>query len=236
MSQDKTKFSSNTSEVIPVITVDGPGGSGKGTVSVRLAGFLGWHFLDSGALYRMIALMALEQNVDLDDAETLARLAPGSQPDFKPGEDGGARVFLDNREITDNLRQEDVAAVASRIAALGPVRQALLEKQRAYRQPPGLVADGRDMGSTVFPEARVKIFLTASPEERAQRRYKQLKLKGSDVNLARLTEDIQRRDQRDAQRPISPLRPAEGATVLDTTEMEIEQVVQTILEIWQKTQ
>jgi len=211
---------------VPVVTIDGPGGSGKGTVGRRLAQALGWHYLDSGALYRLVALAAQRRGVALDDAPALAALARDLEVLFEigPGPDE-ERVRLAGDEVGPDLRTEACGERASRVAALPAVRAALLERQRAFRRPPGLVADGRDMGSVVFPDATLKIFLTASPLERARRRYNQLKEKGVSANLAALSDEIARRDARDAQRAVAPLRPAADAVVLDTTGMAIAEVV-----------
>lgn len=213
---------------VPVLAVDGPSGSGKGTVSAMLARRLGWHLLDSGALYRLVALAASEQGVPTDAAQALAGVARRMEIAFRAGDDGIA-AELDGRDVTGRLRTEAVSRGASEVAAVPAVRTALLERQRAFAVPPGLVADGRDMGTAVFPDARLKVFLTASPEERARRRYKQLKEKGIDVRLRDLSRDIAERDRRDASRPVSPLRPAEDARVLDSTSMTPDDVVERIM-------
>ena len=211
----------------PVITIDGPSGSGKGTISRALAARLGWHLLDSGALYRLVALDAARSGVSLDDAARLAELAAGLDVEFCDP-DGTERVLLRGADVTAEIRSEAAGAGASRVAALPPVRQALLERQRAFARPPGLVADGRDMGTVVFPEAALKVFLTASAEERAARRYKQLKDKGIDVSLPDLSSDIAQRDQRDANRQVAPLRPADDARLLDSTSLTPEEVLERI--------
>lgn len=218
----------------PVITLDGPGGSGKGTVSRILARRLGWHFLDSGALYRLVGLAALRRGVSLDDENTLSGLAAGLDARFDfDAEDGeNAPIFLENKEVSRDLRSERAGAAASAVAVLPGVRHALVDRQRAYRLPPGLVADGRDMGTVIFPDAGLKIFLDASAEERARRRYKQLKDKGMDVSLRSLLREIEERDLRDRARPLSPMRPADDAVVIDTTSMDIAQVVDAILHAW----
>lgn len=215
---------------IPVVTLDGPGGSGKGTISQLLAARLGWHYLDSGALYRVLGLAAQDAGIHLTDASSLARLAGEIRLDFEPQADGSARVILNGRDVSLSLRTEECGRWASEVAVWPEVRAALLQKQRDFRQNPGLVADGRDMGTTVFPAARLKIFLTASPEVRAERRYKQLKEKGLDANLPLLLGEIRARDARDAGRAASPLRPADDAEILDTSTMGINEVVEFILD------
>lgn len=212
----------------PVITLDGPGGSGKGTIGQTLAMRLSWRFLDSGALYRLVGLAGHRRGVDLADAPRVAEVARTLEVEFLAGPDGTARIRLDGTDVTDALRTEEAGDRASRVAAVPAVREALLEKQRSFRRPPGLVADGRDMGTTVFPDALLKIFLTASPEVRAERRYKQLKEKGFNVNLARLLEEIRERDARDASRSASPLKPAADAYILDTSDLSISEVVEHI--------
>ena len=217
----------NDSTAIPVITIDGPGGSGKGTIAMRLADDLGWHFLDSGALYRLVAVAAIDRGIADDDEAALERAAGGL--DVSLGLSGeGMVVLLDGNYITGRLRSDKVSAFASKIAALPPVRAALVERQRAFRKAPGLVADGRDMGTVIFPDAALKIFLTASAEARAERRYKQLKEKGESVNLPRLFQEIKKRDERDSSRAISPLKPADDAHVIDSTEMSINEVLERI--------
>lgn len=208
---------------IPVVTVDGPSGVGKGTLSRALARTLGWHWLDSGALYRLTALAALDAGAALDDAAAVAALAAELDVRFEPGAEED-QVWLAGLEVTRELRTETCGDAASRVAALPAVREALLQRQRDFRRPPGLVADGRDMGTVVFPDAKVKIFLTASPQERAKRRYKQLREKGINASLAALVNDIAERDRRDAQRAVSPLVPAPDAITLDTTGLGIAEV------------
>ena len=215
-------------DAIPVITLDGPGGSGKGTVCLRLAGKLGWHILDSGSLYRLTALEALQNNAD--DESQLIEIAEKMEIDYVP-DDGRLKVLLQGRDVTDAIRAEQVGARASEIAAIAGVRQALLQRQRAFARPPGLLADGRDMGTVVFPRAKLKIFLTASPEERAKRRYKQLKEKGIDANLPELVAELQARDKRDSERSVAPLKAADDAIILDTTEMNIDDVVNRVLQL-----
>lgn len=212
---------------IPVLTIDGPSGSGKGAVGQRVAANLGWHFLDSGALYRAVGLAAYQAGVPTDDAVTLSKIAQDLEVTF-PAERPGS-ILLGGKDVSDVIRGEEAGSAASKVAALGPVRQALLHKQRCFRQLPGLVADGRDMGTTVFPDAALKIFLTASPEVRAERRYKQLKEKGFDVNLPRLLGEIRARDARDAERAASPLKSAPDALILDTSNLDIDEVVGLIL-------
>lgn len=214
---------------IPVVAIDGPGGSGKGTISQLLAARLGWHYLDSGALYRVLGLAAQDAGIPLTHAPALARLAGEIQIGFEPQGDGSARVMLNGRDVSLRLRTEACGRWASEVAVWPEVRAALLQKQHDFRQNPGLVADGRDMGTTVFPNAQLKIFLTASPEVRAARRYKQLKEKGLDASLPLLLGEIRARDARDAGRAASPLRPADDAEILDTSTMGINEVVEFIL-------
>ena len=217
----------NMDKDVSVIAVDGPTGSGKGTICRALARELGWHLLDSGALYRSAALNATRRELDIQDPEAMARVATGLDVKFSTAADSEL-AFLDGDDVTELLRTETCGAIASEIASMPAVRAALLERQRAFAREPGLVADGRDMGSIVFPNARLKVFLTASAEVRAQRRYKQLKEKGIDVSLPSLSREIARRDERDASRQVAPLRPAKDARVLDSTELTSEQVSATI--------
>ena len=214
----------------PVVAIDGPVGSGKGTIARQVAEALGYHLLDSGALYRLTALSAAKQSVDLGDVDAVARVASELNVRFDSNEDGSERIWLDDEEITLEVRRETTGEMASVVAVIPAVRKALLERQRAFQQAPGLVADGRDMGSLVFPSASVKIFLTASAEERAMRRHKQLKDKGIDVSLAALSRDIEDRDRRDSERSVAPLRPAEDARILDSSGQSIEAVTQTVLD------
>ena len=221
-----------TNTHIPVVTIDGPSGVGKGTVSLRVAKYLGWHTLDSGALYRILALVALQNKVSLKDEDTLGTLAHNLEVQFVPKSDLSAiQVILNGQEVSQALRSESCGGAASQIATLAKVRQALLTRQRAFRQQPGLVADGRDMGTIVFPDAPLKFFLTASIDERAQRRYKQLKEKGINAKLSNLIKEIGERDQRDSTRTIAPLIAATEAWIIDTTEAQIEPVVARILSV-----
>lgn len=208
----------------PVIAVDGPSGVGKGTLCQWLAARLGWSLLDSGALYRLTALAALRRNLSLEDEVRLAVVAAGLDVEFQACPAGAPRIVLDGVEVGVELRSESCGDAASRVAALPAVRAALLHRQRDFRRAPGLVADGRDMGTVVFPDAELKLFLTASSEERARRRYKQLRENGLNVNLKNLVEEIDARDRRDAQRAVAPLAPAPDAEILDTTRMSIEDV------------
>jgi cytidylate kinase len=217
--------------VVPVLTIDGPGGSGKGTISTRIAARLGWHFLDSGALYRLLGLAAAKAGVSTSDEVGLLALAVAMQIRFDLE---GGKVWLDDVEVSDQLRDEVAGRAASEVAVIPAIRQALLARQHQFRQWPGLVADGRDMGTVVFPDAGLKVFLTASAEERAKRRYKQLIDKGIDVNLSALFRDIQARDERDSTRSVSPLRPAEDAVTVDTTSLGIDQVVQHVLALFEE--
>lgn len=216
-------------QTVPVITIDGPSGSGKGTISQLLAQDLHWHFLDSGALYRLVALVATRRGISADQESALAQLAATLEVVFKPSAALEAVVLLEGEDASRAIRDEAIGVMASQVAAQPAVREALLARQRGFAELPGLVADGRDMGTVVFPGAGLKVFLTATAEERAARRYKQLKEKGEDVSLARLLTDIKARDERDSQRSVSPLKPAADALVLDSTQLTIEQVQQRIL-------
>lgn len=212
---------------VPVITIDGPTASGKGTVASRVAAALGFAFLDSGALYRLTALASLEAGIDLSEEVSVAAVAKRLDVLFD-----GERILLAGREVQDAIRQEAVGNAASKIAALPAVRAALVELQHGYCRQPGLVADGRDMGTVIFPEATLKVFLTASVEARADRRYKQLIGKGFPANMSALLQDLKERDARDTGRAVAPLRPAEGAYLLDTSDMTIEQAVAQVLQWW----
>ena len=207
----------------PVVTIDGPSGAGKGTLSALVSEYLQWHFLDSGAIYRVLATACVHHNIDLSDEESIIPLAISLDVAF-PTVDGHTRVILEGEDVTDSIRTEVVGANASKVAAFPGVREALLRRQRSFSQAPGLVADGRDMGTVVFPRAQAKIFLTASAQARAERRYKQLKEKGHDVNIARLLADIQARDERDTNRSTAPLVAADDALVLDSSDLSIEDV------------
>ncbi|TKB50389.1 (d)CMP kinase [Ferrimonas sediminicola] len=209
----------------PVITIDGPSGVGKGTVCHLLAEKLGWHLLDSGAIYRVLALAALHHNIELDNEEGLALMAAHLDVSFSPDDEGGIKVVLEGEVVSREIRSQECANAASKVAAFPRVREALLRRQRAFRVEPGLIADGRDMGTVVFPDAEAKIFMTASAEERARRRYLQLKEKGLDASIDRLLAEIRERDERDANRKVAPMKPAEDALLIDTTELSIDQVV-----------
>lgn len=213
----------------PVLTLDGPGGSGKGTIAQIIAGRLGWHYLDSGALYRVLGLTASRRGLPLDSEPDLCRLAETIRIEFTPQPDGtSARVSVDGVDVSTELRTEATGELASQVAVLPDVRAALLQKQRDFRQFPGLVTDGRDMGTTVFPDAILKVFLTASAEVRAERRYKQLKDKGLNANLAGILGEIRHRDQRDTSRSVSPLKPADDAWILDCSALSIDEVVASV--------
>lgn len=220
----------NPSQGIPVIAIDGPSGAGKGTLSRLVARELDYHLLDSGALYRLTALAAMQAGTDLGDPEAVAEVARHLDVRFEARNDE-TDILLNNANVSGAIRTEMVSMNASRVAAYSPVREALLQRQRDFRIAPGLVADGRDMGTTVFPKAEVKIFLTASPEARAERRYRQLVEKGESVDMEALVKDIRERDQRDSERAVSPLKPAEDAHELDSTALGIEEVLEQILNI-----
>jgi cytidylate kinase len=214
---------------IPIITIDGASGTGKGVVTHIIAKKLNWNLLDSGVLYRALALAAQYRNISLEDETTLATLAEQLPLEFVATETGGSHIFLDKQNVTDLIRTEKIGNAASKVAAFPAVRTALLSRQRAFRIFPGLVADGRDMGTVIFPDAMVKIFLTASPEERAARRYNQLNEKGIHVNLSALVEELRERDKRDQERAVAPLKPAMDAVIIDTDPLSIEQVVARIM-------
>jgi cytidylate kinase len=221
----------NVSNAVPVLTIDGPSGSGKGTISRRVAARLGWQLLDSGALYRAIGVTAGWEGIDLADPDALTRCAGRTRIEFKEMPGAEPRVLVDGIDATDELRTETAGAAASAIAALPAVRAALVQRQRDFRQLPGLVADGRDMGTVIFPDAPCKVFLTASATERAERRYKQLKDKGLDVTLVGLLREIEARDARDAERAVAPLKPASDAVLLDSTGVPIDAVVERVLSL-----
>jgi cytidylate kinase len=217
-------------DTVQVIAIDGPSGSGKGTIARRVAEALGYHLLDSGALYRLTAFAARQRGVELDDTTRLANIARNLDVTFGSDADGNEEILLEGEDVSFDIRTEEAGTGASRVAAQNPVREALLELQRSFRKSPGLVADGRDMGTHVFVDAGLKIFLTASAEERARRRHKQLKDKGIDVSLAALSRDIEDRDRRDTERSVAPLRPAEDARLLDSSGQSIEAVTNTVLD------
>jgi len=210
---------------IPVIAIDGPTASGKGSVAARVARALGWHYLDSGAIYRVLALAGLQRGIALEDETSLAALAPQLEVRFE-----GEAIYIDGVEASLDVRRETTGNAASKIAVLPGVRTALMARLRAFRQAPGLVGDGRDMGSVVFPDAPLKIFLTASAEARAERRYKQLIEKGLTANLDSLVQELRERDARDASRPVAPLKPCEDAILLDTTPLTIDEAVAFVLQ------
>lgn len=216
---------------IPVLTIDGPSGSGKGTISRAVAERLGWHYLDSGALYRAVGLAAAWESIDLSDPEAVAQCAARTEIRFETQGAGEPHVIVNGKDATRQLRTETAGAAASAIAAHPPVRAALVDLQHRFRRSPGLVADGRDMGTVIFPDAAYKVFLTASAEERAQRRYKQLKEKGVSVNLAGLLHEIAARDERDAGRAVAPLKPAEDAVIVDSTGTPITEVIERVLAV-----
>ena len=215
----------------PVVTIDGPSGSGKGTVAKVLAELLGWQLLDSGAIYRVLALAAMHHDLDLADEDSLSALAAHLDVSFETDADSeNVLVILEGEDVSSELRTEKCGSAASKVAAFPRVREALLRRQRAFRAQPGLVADGRDMGTVVFTDAEAKIYMTASAEERARRRFAQLQSAGQDVNLARILSEIEARDERDQNRKVAPLKPAEDALVLDTTTLTKEQVIEKALE------
>jgi CMP/dCMP kinase len=216
---------------IPVLTIDGPSGSGKGTISRAVAERLGWHYLDSGAIYRAVGLAAAWEGLDLSDPDAVAHCAARTEIRFVTAGAGEPHVIVNGKDATRQLRTETAGAAASAIAAHPPVRAALVDLQHRFRRAPGLVADGRDMGTVIFPDAPYKVFLTASAEERAKRRYKQLKEKGVSVNLAGLLNEIAARDERDAGRAVAPLRPADDAVIVDSTGTPISEVIERVLAV-----
>jgi len=216
-------------ESVPVITIDGPSGAGKGTVARIVAEQLGWHLLDSGAIYRVLAVAIQHHHIEVEEEEPLIPIAAHLDVQFDISGEGESKVILEGEDVTDSIRTEEIGALASKVAAFPRVREALLRRQRAFSIMPGLVADGRDMGTVVFIDAPVKVFLTASAEERAQRRFNQLKDKGFDVKIGRLLDDIRQRDERDQNRTVAPLVPAEGALLVDSTDLSIQEVVNKVL-------
>ena len=214
----------NDPSAVPVIAIDGPTASGKGTIAAGVAKRLGFNYLDSGSLYRLVSLGARAAGVELDDEAALTGIAGALRPEFVDG-----RICLDGQDVTDQIREERIGAAASRLAVLAGVRQALVDTQRRFRSPPGLVADGRDMGTAIFPDAELKIFLTADVLSRAERRHKQLIEKGFSSNITGLLEVLRERDNRDASRAVSPLRAAEDAVIIDSTRLSIEQTIEQVL-------
>lgn len=217
---------------IPVITIDGPSGAGKGTVSRAVAKKLAWNYLDSGSIYRSLAISALDQQANLDDEQAMAEIAANMDLGFDCGDE--LVVRLAGTDITQRLPTEETGAAASKVAAYPTVRAVLLQKQKDFRQLPGLVADGRDMGTVVFSNAEIKVFLTASAEERAKRRFKQLKEKGIDANIEKITREIQERDRRDSERKTAPLIAADDALYLDSSDLTIDEVINKVLELTEK--
>ena len=231
MAATATGMDSSVTTTAPIITIDGPSGAGKGTVSRRVAAQLEWHLLDSGALYRLVAYDAQSKRISLEDVPALVGIAAGLDVTFGADLGGEEEIWLAGREVSGGIRSEQAGDGASRVAAIPAVRAALTARQQAFARDPGLVADGRDMGTVIFPTATLKIFLTASAAERARRRYNQLKDKGLGANLAALSLEIAERDRRDANRPVAPLRPAADAVVLDSTQLTIDEVVASVLEL-----
>jgi cytidylate kinase len=221
---------------VPIVTIDGPSSSGKGTISRIVASRVGWHLLDSGALYRLVALGGILRDLDPDDVEEHVSVARSMRVEFGSVSDGEEKVLLDGRDVTQKIRGEHAGAGASRVATWPAVRTALTDRQRSFAQPPGLVADGRDMGTVIFPDARLKVFLTTTAEERAQRRHKQLIGKGSAASLAALSREIAERDLRDSTRQVAPLKPAPDAHLLDSTGLSIDAVVERVLSLGRERQ
>lgn len=219
------------SDNVPIVTIDGPSSSGKGTISRIVAARVGWNLLDSGALYRLVALGGARRHLDADDVEGHVGIARSMRVEFAAADSGVEQVLLDGEDVTRDIRSEEAGAGASRVATWPAVRAALTDRQRAFARPPGLVADGRDMGTVIFPEARLKVFLTATPEERAGRRHKQLIEKGSAASLAALSREIAERDLRDSTRQVAPLKPAPDAQLLDSTGLSIDDVVERVLSL-----
>lgn len=222
---------SRSTKSIPVITIDGPSGTGKGTIALLLAQELQWHFLDSGALYRLLALAATRQHIDFKDIKALTQLAENLPVTFRNNQNNDVAIDLSGEEVSALIRTEEMGNKASQVAAIPSVREALKARQLAFREPPGLIADGRDMGTVIFPDATLKIYLTASAETRAERRLKQLKQKGLSVNIADLSRDISERDARDASRTVAPLKPATDAHVIDTSDLSIDEVMKKIRQL-----
>lgn len=222
------------SDVAPVVTIDGPGGSGKGTIARLLADKLGWHLLDSGAIYRLAAMAAMERGIDPVDTPELIECCQQLNVEFQQSANGEEQILLDGEDVSLLLRDEATGDAASKIAVIPAVRESLLARQRQFRQAPGLVADGRDMGTVVFPEAPCKIFLTASLQERVKRRHKQLKGQGISISIDALFQDMAKRDDRDANREVSPLKPAEDSVTVDCSTLSIEAVLDSVLEIVRK--
>ncbi|GAA6134321.1 (d)CMP kinase [Oceaniserpentilla sp. 4NH20-0058] len=219
----------NQVKSVPVLTIDGPGGAGKGTICHKVAKQLGWHLLDSGALYRLTAVAAQKHGVELTNEASVSVLAKHLDVQFIPQDDGLVNTILEGEDVSLDIRTEEVGAMASKVAALPQVREALLERQRDFAQAPGVVADGRDMGTVVFPQAPVKIYLTASAEERAKRRYLQLQEKGIEADIIKILAEIQERDERDMNREVAPLKPADNALIVECTNMSIEQVLDIVM-------